>query len=215
MTSTEIADRIARRFESRFLRGYVRGKLRSDPVYPAARERLEGTTGPILDLGCGIGLLGLYLRESGLSLEVVGIDFDPRKIEAGTRALSGLTGLALRKGDARERFEFRGSVVLLDLLHYFDDLDQQRILANAADCARPGDVVVIRDCLNDGSWRYRLTWLEESIATSIGWLRGERLNFPTRDAVAAAFRERGFEEEVVPLWGRTPFNNHLLTFRRS
>jgi SAM-dependent methyltransferase len=220
MTSTDhrsgrgdTADRIARRFDSRFIQGYVRGKVRSDPVYPAVLERLASTKGPVLDLGCGVGLLGIYLRENGIDHEIVGIDFDSRKIEAGRKVVSGLTGISLRQGDARERLDFRGSVAMLDLLHYFDDDEQRRILSNAADYARPGDLVVVRDCLRDGSWRYRLTWLEETFATSIGWLRGERLNFPTRESVTAEFRRRGFEEEVIPLWGRTPFNNHLLTFR--
>lgn len=212
-TCREVADRIARRFDSRFLQGYVRGKLRIDPVYPAVRDRLAAVNGPILDLGCGIGLLGLFLRESGLEQDVVGIDFDSRKIEAGQKVVSGIHGLSLRNGDARNRIEFRGSVAMLDLLHYFDDDEQRRIIANAADYARPGDVVVIRDCIRDGSWRYRLTWLEETVATSIGWLRGERLNFPTMAAIVEEFRRRGFEEEIVPLWGRSPFNNYLLTFR--
>jgi len=212
-SAREVADRIARRFESRFLQGYVRGKLKSDPVYPAVFERLASVSGPILDLGCGLGLLGLYLRERGATQEVVGVDFDPRKVEAGRRALSGIEGLSMRQGDARSRADFRGSVAMLDLLHYFNDEEQRQIIANAADCARPGEVVVIRECLRDDTWRYRLTWLEETFATSIGWLKGERLNFPRRSSICEEFRRRGFEDEVVPLWGRTPFNNYLLTFR--
>jgi SAM-dependent methyltransferase len=209
----EVATRIAGRFESRFMQGYVRGKLRSDPVYPAVLEHLRDVPGPILDVGCGVGLLGLYLREHGLAHEVIGIDFDRRKIETGRSVASGIDGITLEEGDARVRRTFRGSVAMLDLLHYFSDDEQRQILENAADYARPGDVVVIRDCIRDGTWRYRLTWLEESFATSIGWLRGERLNFPTRESIVHEFRRRGFEEEIVPLWGRTPFNNYLLTFR--
>lgn len=209
----EIADRISKRFDSRFIQGYVRGKLRSDPVYPAVASRLEAVEGPVLDLGCGVGLLGLFLRESGLGQEVIGVDFDRRKIEAGRKVVSGMTGLSLEEGDARKRIDFRGSVAMLDLLHYFSDEEQRRIIGNAADYARPGDVVIIRDCIRDGTWRYRLTWLEETFATSIGWLRGERLNFPTRDSIVEEFCRRGFDEEVEPLWGKTPFNNYLLTFR--
>ncbi len=209
----EIREQIAARFESRFLRGYAKGKLGSDPVYPAALEHFRSVPGPILDLGCGMGLLGFYLRALGVETDVVGVDFDSRKIAAAAEAARGTRGLSFREGDARERTGFRGSVAMLDLLHYFSDDDQRTLLRNAADYARPGDVVVIRDCIRDGTWRYRLTWLEETFATSLGWLRGERLNFPTLDAIAAEFRARGFEEEIRPLWGGTPFNNYLLTFR--
>ncbi|MGK2856252.1 MAG: class I SAM-dependent methyltransferase [Thermoanaerobaculia bacterium] len=209
-----VARAISRRYESRFLQGYVKSKVASDPVYRAVLARLRSVPGPLLDVGCGIGLLGQIVRECGLSLEVVGVDFDERKIDAARRATAGIGGLRFELGDARQRLEFAGSVVLLDLLHYVRDEEQRAILLNAASYARPGDVVIIRDCINDGSWRYRATWLEETLATSIGWLRGERLNFPTAEAVCAVFRERGFDEEIVPLWGRTPFNNHLLTFRK-
>lgn len=220
MTSNErqtdpssFAERVAGRFDSRFVRGYVRGKIKSDPVYPAVAERLAQTAGPVLDLGCGLGLLAHYLREVGLTQEIIGVDFDQRKVDMGRGAMSGLAGVTIRQGDARTRIDFRGSVAILDLLHYFAEDEQLRILSNAADYTRPGDVVAIRECLRDGTWRYRLTWLEEMFATSIGWLRGDRLNFPTRETVTSEFRRRGFEEEIIPLWGRTPFNNYLLTFR--
>lgn len=212
--SPEVARAISRRYASRFLQGYVKSKVASDPVYRAVLARLRGLAGPLLDIGCGIGLLGQIVRASGFSLEVVGVDFDERKIDAAKRATAGIEGLRFELGDARQRREFAGSVVLLDLLHYFRDDEQREILENAASYARPGDAVIIRDCINDGSWRYRATWLEETFATSFGWLRGERLEFPTAESVGSVFRGRGFDEEIVPLWGRTPFNNHLLTFRK-
>ncbi len=210
----EVARAISRRYPSRFLQGYVKSKVASDPVYRAVLTRIRGLSGPLLDVGCGIGLLGQIARACGLSLEVVGVDFDERKIAAARNATAGIAGLRFELGDARQRREFAGSVVLLDLLHYFRDEEQRGILENAASYARPGDAVIIRDCIDDGSWRYRLTWLEETFATSLGWLRGERLNFPTAESISAVFRDRGFDEEIVPLWGRTPFNNHLLTYRK-
>jgi SAM-dependent methyltransferase len=197
------------------VQGYVRGKVGSDPVYAAALAKFRSVPGPILDLGCGVGILGLYLLAHGCDAEILGIDFDPRKIGAASRAAAGVSKLSFREGDARQRLEFRGSVAMLDLLHYFSDQDQQTLLRNAADYTRPGDVVVIRECIRDGSWRYRLTWLEEAFATSTGWLRGEKLNFPTLDVIGSIFCTGGFEESIVPLWGRTPFNNYLLTFRRT
>ena len=205
---------IALRYRSRFLQGYVKSKVASDPVYRAVLPRLRAVPGPVLDVGCGIGLLGQIAREKGLAHEVLGIDFDVRKIDAAREAAAGIAGLRFERGDARARIDFAGSVVLLDLLHYFGAGEQRRILEAAASYARPGDAVIIRDCINDGSWRYRATWLEETLATSLGWLRGERLEFPTVDSIASVFRPLGFDEEIVPLWGRTPFNNHLLTFRR-
>jgi len=212
--AAETARAISRRYRSRFLQGYVKSKVASDPVYRAVLARLRGIAGPVLDVGCGIGLLGQIVREAGLGIEVAGIDFDERKIAAAREATEGIAGLRFELGDARKRIDFAGCVVLLDLLHYFRDDEQRAILENAVAYARPGDLVIIRDCIDDGSWRYRATWLEETFATSLGWLRGERLNFPTAASISEPFRDGGFDEEIVPLWGRTPFNNHLLTYRK-
>ena len=73
-------DRIARQFTGRWRQGYVRGKLRSDPAYEAVFERLKDLPQPVLDVGCGLGLLAFYLRERGFTPPVVGVDFDAEKI---------------------------------------------------------------------------------------------------------------------------------------
>ena len=212
MSGTDVAARVAAHYESRFLQGYIRSKVRTDPVYGAALDALRGTDHPLLDVGCGVGVLTLFLREHGLQLPVAGIDFDGRKVAAAEKACAGAAGASFRTGDAREPMPAGHSVVMLDLLHYFTAADQERILANAARAVPPGGVVIIRDAIDDGSWRYRMTYLQESFSRAIAWLRAERIHFPTRERIVGAFT--GFEATIVPLWGRTPFNNYLFVFRR-
>ena len=108
---------------------------------------------------------------------------------------------------------FRGDVMMLDVLHYFTDDDQRLILNQAAGYASEG-MIIIRDCIKDDSWRYRLTILQESFSGAIRWLRAQMLNFPTRELISETLKGHGFVEEVVPLWGRTPFNNYLMVYRR-
>ncbi|HUF18048.1 MAG TPA: class I SAM-dependent methyltransferase [Thermoanaerobaculia bacterium] len=211
----EIAERIASRFTSRWLRGYVRSKLARDPVYAAVYERLRDSPLPLLDIGCGIGLLAFYLRERGFEPPIAGIDMDDAKIKLARDAAEGrYAGLRFEQGDAREPQDgFRGNVALLDVVHYHDGIEQQRLLTNAERHAIPGAIVILRECPRDGSLRYRATYAEEWFATAIGWLRVPMLNFPTLDEVASVFRAKGYREEIRPLWGRTPFNNHLFVFK--
>jgi SAM-dependent methyltransferase len=207
VTPDDVADQIAARYPTRFLRTYVRLKIRHDPVYDAVFERIGTTDEPLLDVGCGIGVLAAYLRDHGFNGPIRGIDHDERKIAI---ARSVVPKAAFGVADARTAINDGGTVVLLDLLHYFRTDDQARILASAATHAR---TVIVRDAIRDGSWRYRLTYAQETFSRAVRWLRAERLHFPSGDDVTRPFSN--FAAEVVPLYGRTPFNNYLFVFRRS
>ena len=65
---------------------YARAKLRSDPLYPGVCEALRGTRAPVLDLGCGIGLLAHALQQDGIGVRYFGVDNDARKIVSARRA---------------------------------------------------------------------------------------------------------------------------------
>jgi SAM-dependent methyltransferase len=206
--SGDVAERVAARYPTRFLRHYVRGKISGDPLYGAVFERLRDSRDPILDVGCGAGFLALYLRERGISVPIRGIDHDGPKIAVACRVAD--ESMSFVVGDARDAGEWSGTILMLDLLHYLDAEQQRQVLERAASRAT---MVVIRDAVNDGSWRYRMTYAQELLARAIGWLNADRLHFPTREAITGPFE--GFESEVVPLWGRTPFNNYLFVFRRA
>jgi SAM-dependent methyltransferase len=206
VTTDDVASRIAALYPSGFLRAYVRAKVRIDPVYAAVFERISGSADPLLDVGCGVGVLAAYLRARGFVAPIRGIDHDERKIAVAARVVQDAT---FEVADARSAIATGGTVVLLDLLHYFRSGDQAAILASAANAT----TVIIRDAVRDGSWRYRLTYAQETFSRAVRWLRAERLHFLTREEIVRPFAK--FDAEVEPLYGRTPFNNYLFVFRRS
>jgi SAM-dependent methyltransferase len=210
-----LGTRVAALYDSRFLRTYARGKIAGDPAYAAVLDNLRGRDRPLLDIGCGAGLLEFFLREAGFDAPIVGIDHDAKKIAAAQEIASRYDGLTFRRADARDPFDFDGDVAIIDLLHYFSERDQRRIVENAARAAAGGGIAVIRDAVRDGSWRYRMTYAQESFSRAIGWLKAERLSFPARETIVAPFRDRGFAVQSLPMWGRTPFNNYLFVFRSA
>ena len=212
MTDREIAERLAALYDSRSLQGYARWKVRTDPAYSAVRDALQGRTRPVIDLGCGVGLLALYLREQGHDAPIVGIDFDQRKIDVARKAAERYRDVAFISGDARDPLPPNHDVVLLDILHYFDSASQQTILSNAARAAENDGVVVIRQGIRDGSWRHRLTAFVDGLARVVRWMKAEQLNFRTREEIEAPFAD--YVAEVRPLWGRMPYNSYLFVFRR-
>ncbi|MEO6260662.1 MAG: class I SAM-dependent methyltransferase [Thermoanaerobaculia bacterium] len=215
MSSDDIAAKVADRYPSHFLRSYVRTKIRTDPVYLAALKNLREARNPILDLGCGAGVLAFFLREHGLTVAIEGIDHDRRKIDVAERMVRPGEHLQFREGDIRELPRFSGSVVMLDVLHYFTQQEQGVILRKVAESVAPGGVAILRDAIRDESWRFRVTWLAEAFARATRWLRAERLEFPTLESIRKMFPEDQFTATVTPLWGGTPFNNYLLVFKRS
>lgn len=203
--------RFASRYPTPFLRAYVRLKTATDPAYAAVYEALRGSTDEMLDLGCGIGALAFYLRERGHAAPIAGVDHDARKVAIAHEVAGEDRSLGFTVGDLRAVRGLRPTVVLLDVLHYLTGPEQAALLgALAADA----NTVVIRDAIRDGSWRYRMTVWQEMLARAGGWLKAERLNFPTREAIEQPFRGK-FSLEQRPMFGRTPFNNYLFVFRRS
>ena len=75
----------ARRFPTSHERWYVAAKLITDPLYPAVFDILTATAEPLLDVGCGMGVLSFYLRQRGWNGEIIGIDFDHRKISTASK----------------------------------------------------------------------------------------------------------------------------------
>lgn len=199
---------IAALYPTTFLRQYVKRKTETDPLYEAVLDRLRDSSDPILDAGCGIGVLAAFLRARGVRVPIAGIDRDAKKIDVARRAVT-FDDVRFDVGDVRDLPEWSGTIVLLDVLHYVDAATQARILERAA---RTAKTVIIRDALRDGSWRYRITVAQERFSRAIGWLRSERLEFPTHENIVRPFSS--FETEVIPTFGRTPFNNYLFFFRR-
>lgn len=208
---------IAACYDSRFQRGYVRGKLASDPVYAATAQAIGGSALPLLDIGCGIGLLGLYLHARGMLPRYLGLDRDERKIAEGRAAVrrAGLqNAIELRTSDAAALPELRGHVALLDMLHYLPREAQAALLQAAIGRLALGGALVIRSVLRDRSWRFHATRAEELWLRVSGLIRGGAQHYPSSEELRGPLEAAGLAVSVSPLFGYTPFNSYLLVARR-
>ena len=215
-THEQACERVAALFARPWLRHYVASKLRSDPVFRAAWEVLGDSREPVLDVGCGVGLLPFYLRERGFEPPIVGVDADARKVREAQKVSRGrYANVEFVEHDVSNPLpDFRGNVALLDLLHYLPPARQQALLGELAGQVPRGGALLLRDCPRDGSARFWMTYAGEVFAQTIAWNMGVPLHFPTRDSINAPFHEQEFERDEVPAYGGTPFNNRLFTFRR-
>ncbi len=207
----------AERFrDDRMLHGYTRGKTAWDPAYPAAADLLRDRPLPVLDIGCGVGILGAYLREAGCRQPILGIEPDASKVAQAVRRVGAFyPEMEFRLGDAQSLPDFSGDVVVLDVLHYMERPVQAEVLREISVRLAPGGMALIRTTFRDRSWRYAATLMEETFVRLSGWIRGGRCLFPTREEVLNPLRDAGLDVDVQPMWGRTPFNSHLVVARRG
>ena len=202
----------ARPFD-RYLYYYASGKLGSDPVYRGTLDALAGTDAPLLDVGCGIGLLVHALRGAGRRIGYHGIDLDAEKIERARQA-------ATRAGLGEARFEavdagaglpaHHGSVAILDVLQYLPAAAQEAVLAGCIARLAPGARLVIRTGLRDGGARSRFTRIADFFGHHAGWMKATPKHFPTRDWFESQLAAAGLRAGFTPLHGNTPFNNWLI-----
>ncbi|HXD38269.1 MAG TPA: class I SAM-dependent methyltransferase [Rhodanobacter sp.] len=210
--------RIASLYQGRLQRGYVRGKLASDPVYAASAALLAGNPLPLLDIGCGIGLLGQYLHASGHTAAYLGVDRDARKIIAGQRAAErgGLAAaIQLRCADAHDLPPMQGHVALLDVLHYLPATAQQTLLLQAIRHLAPQGRLIIRNVLREANWRFHATRVEEFFLRASGWIPGGAQHYPDADELRQPLEAAGLTVRMEPLRGRTPFNSYLVVARHA
>jgi SAM-dependent methyltransferase len=208
--------RIAALFPRRFDSHYVASKLRTDPVYAALEREIRESELPLLDLGCGLGLVAFCLRSANLNVPISGIDYDQRKIAMAHRAAknSGDRGLSFGFHDLRTGVpDHCGNVCILDILQYFDPNEQQRILNDACARVAPGGKLVIRSGLRDDSLRFRFTQLGDLLAKVTFWMKSAPTHFPKADDLRRCLSPHGLVR-IAPLWGNTPFNNHLIVLEK-
>lgn len=197
---------------------YALFKLRSDPLYPGVLDALRGSSAPLLDMGCGLGLLAHALRRDGQLMPYRGVDNDGSKIQRARIA-------AQRAPLAETRFEHvdllatvpehHGNVTLLDVLQYLPAAVQPVLLQRAAGMLGVHGRLVIRMAEADHSRRGVMSRLTDRAANLIGWMRSRPRDYLDVATVQAQLQQAGLSVSTRPLYGNTPFNNWLLVAQRD
>lgn len=215
---TDAAKQISKAFAvGPVLRGYIQGKLRTDPIFDEGLRSLLGCKGNLLDLGCGFGLFGLWLRVHGFTNSYFGFDLSEWKVATGNEVAKkmGFQNYTLEIGNITNcDYGNATYITVFDVIHYLKPKQQEQLFDRLADAAHSGATVLIRSGIRNCGWRSAVTIAHEWWTRISGWIRGGDLNFPTRESLQAAFELRRCMIETQPLWGSTPFSSHLFKIRK-
>jgi len=202
-------------YRGAYVERYIRWKLRLDPIYRHV-DGLIPEQGAVLDLGCGYGLMSNILARKSLRRQVVGVDFDERKIGVARGTAAWALNLKFELGDLFDwDFPPADAVVLVDVLHYWRRDGQRRIISKAAACLSSGGTLLFRDACREDTWRHRVTVWSERFSTISGHNRpGQGLHFADRDFYLRAFTEEGLELTAEPP-GLGPGSDAVMVFRKA
>jgi 2-polyprenyl-3-methyl-5-hydroxy-6-metoxy-1,4-benzoquinol methylase len=221
MASTEnraLARRIASLAPGTWTRNYLRSKLATDPLYEGVWKELANSPHPLLDIGCGMGLLACYLREKGYQPAIRGLDFDSRKIRDGHALVEkgDYSNISLTQGNALSELpDHSGDVTILDILQFLPTGQQSQLLIAAASRVSSSGKLIVRSGLRERNARFFVTWMADLFAKATFWMKSSPTEYPTKELFQMTLGDEGFEVEIKPFWGKTPFNNYLIVARRN
>lgn len=153
MADSFSAFQIARSYgRSKLLRSRIVMRLLTDPVFKSAWKLIVHRGRPVLDLGCGMGFLGISMRGAGLTERYRGFDIDPSRVNKGKEAMRyfGFENVGFEVRDALDVEIPPGSTVcVFDVLPHLSPDRQERLMAKLAEAAAAGSLVLVRATFSD------------------------------------------------------------------
>src|SRR5690606_1448464 len=114
------------------LEWYVWVKLKLEKGYERLHQ-LVPRKARVVDIGCGYGYTSLALAYAAEEREVLGLDYDDRKIEIAANVPALPQNVRFETGDA-VTYDYPGSDVFIlgDLLHYLLPEEQEELIGRLA-----------------------------------------------------------------------------------
>jgi 2-polyprenyl-3-methyl-5-hydroxy-6-metoxy-1,4-benzoquinol methylase len=198
-------------------RFHVRARWWTCPF--AAIEARVPAAGSVLEVGCGHGLLSLYLALSDPRREVHGVDIDEHKIALAQRAASHLRpgeahvdfATVAPDGFAEGRFD---AIVIADVLYLLGPDLRRELLARCVEHLANGGVLLVKETDRLPRWKGTITVAQERLATGVlGITEGDRVEFAAPDEFATQLREAGLDVTATRVDQGYLHPHHLLIAR--
>lgn len=169
---TPIARRSIRLFDDapRGDRFHVRARWLTCP-FPAIERNVPGA-GRVLEVGCGHGLLSLYLALSNTGRQVEGIDIDEHKILLAQQAAANLqpdeasvSFRAVEPGTMPDGpFD---AIVINDVLYLMPEELRRSVLDACAERLATDGVLLVKEVDITPRWKFRIAHAQEVVATRV------------------------------------------------
>jgi 2-polyprenyl-3-methyl-5-hydroxy-6-metoxy-1,4-benzoquinol methylase len=152
------------------------------------------TTGAVLDVGCGHGLLINLLFRDPLrrGLRLYGIDHDAAKIERARRTAPPGVEFSTAPLGAFPEATF-DAVSICDVLYTVRLEAWKDILGGSFRALRSGGMLIVKEVVDRPRWKYRAILAQELLSVSVfGITKGDRPHFEAPETYRQAIVEVGF-----------------------
>jgi uncharacterized protein len=140
-------------------------KLRFEKNYVLFNDLLP-KHGKFLDAGCGYGFISYMLHFVSNEREITGIDYDEKKIKTANHCFSRDEKINFMHADITTfNFEKYDGIVLADMLHYLQPLQQKETIEKCMRSLNENGVLIIRDGNSEMAERHRKTKRTEFFST--------------------------------------------------
>ena len=158
-------------------------------------------TGEILDVGCGHGLLSLYLAVQAPARRITGVDIDGDKLDVARRAADAAhvdDRVMFERVDGDWKPDARwDAIVEVDMLYLLGRERAADWVHTAATALVPGGRLVVKELDVTPSWKARWSRFQEILATRVLRItKGEELELIPSDDVVAAMRDADLDVQT-------------------
>jgi len=195
------------------LEWYLRIKLRLEKNYSLFNNLIPAKAN-IVDIGCGYGFMSHMLGFLSNKRNIVGIDYDSKKIDIANNCV--LYNQEIKKrikfisGEA-ENFSFDKTdvFILSDVLHYMPENQQEIVVKNCIENLNPNGIIIIRDANKDLKKRHSGTKYTEFFSTRLGFnkMNYEKLFFVSENKITDFAANYNLDVEIID---NTKFTSNLI-----
>jgi uncharacterized protein len=181
------------------LEWYLKIKLKLEKNYELFNSLIPRNCS-VMDIGCGFGFLSYMLTFVSPQRKVTGIDYDERKIMVAANCPSKSDNQTFICADVLDvDFGQYDVFVLSDVLHYFNEEKQEKLIRKCIEHLKPGGMMIIRDADSSKKSRHLGTRYTEFFSTRSGFNKmGEgRLFFTSAQKIQSIVSDNGLTLEII------------------
>jgi len=159
-----------------YARMFARFKMKFDPMFPKLAGFMK-STGTVLDIGCGYGVQGVWLKTLFPGMRICALDPDRERIRIAGRVLGDDDEVHVSTAQAFDSYPGTiDTALMLDMIHYIPETDLKKILLEIKSRLAADGRLILRVTIPSEKkvpWERWLEILRNKVARNTIWLRSK------------------------------------------